>query len=348
MIVYVSIYIVLSLLALSHIERSQQRIWFAFLYVFFVLFVGTRFETGCDFGAYLLRFKFLSAEFEPLANVAEPGYYLLSYLVKSFGLSLLWVNVFGALIYFYFYIRFSRNHPNPILLIALMFPLLVVQLSMSGLRQALAVAFLMGALDSFFKGKRMGVVLYILLGSTFHQSAIILLPLALMVGRSFSLFRTVAAILVLLPAAVYLMSSRMDVYQDRYLSESSGDMYSGGAVFRLGLLVLTSILFEVYRRRMEWRFPNHYNLMRLFSLISFALIPVMFVNTVVVHRLIYYVVPMQLYTMAALPWAIYVSNKTIRLAAIVPLALYAAYIFVWFSISRHARICYVPYDSYLF
>ncbi len=347
MFLYVSIYMLLALLAMLHIERPRANYIFIVLYILFVLFVGTRYETGCDFFGYFSRFQMIGTRFESLAQITEPGYYLLSYLVKSSGLDFVWVNVFGALIFFFFYIKFAKNHHNPLLLVTLMFPLLVIQLSMSGVRQAIAVAFLMGAFDAFFKGKRVSVVLYVLAASTFHQSAIILLPIALMIGRTFSMFRTIVAIVLMMPVATYLLSDRLDVYQDRYLLELYGEMSSGGAVYRLGLLLITSILFEVYRKRMAVYFPSEYNLMRLFSLVSFALIPVMFVNTVALHRLVYYVVPIQLFTLAALPVVIFANRRAARLAEFGPVLLYGAYIVVWFSTSRHANVCYVPYESYL-
>lgn len=348
MVTYVSIYLSLAFLGIANISGRQREILFFCLYVFFILFVGTRFETGCDFQTYANRFKFLDSEYTSLSTITEPGYFLFTYLVKKAGLGFAWVNVLGAAVFFYYLLKFSRNHPRPFLLVALMFPILVIQLSMSGLRQALAVAFLMGALDAFMKGKRTQIVIYILLGSTFHQSVIILLPLALMVGHTFSIARVLAAIAVLLPAAIYLLSDRAEVYQDRYIDEVYGEMSSGGAVFRLGLLVITAILFEIYRKRMAWFYPKEYNLMRVFSLVCFALIPVMLVNTVALHRLVYYVVPIQTYILAALPAAMFVNRRDARRAELWPIALYAAYILVWFSISRHANVCYVPYESYLF
>jgi hypothetical protein len=263
-------------------------------------------------------------------------------------LEYVWLNVFAASIFFYYLIKFARNHPRPFLLIALVFPILVIQLSMSGLRQALAVAFLMGALDAFLHAKRLQVFIYILIGSTFHQSLILLLPLALMVGRSYSLARVVGAIVILLPLAAYLLSGRAEVYQDRYIEEIYGDMDSGGAIFRLGLLVITAAIFELYTTRMARAHPNEYNLMRVFALVSFALIPVMLINTVALHRLVFYVVPMQAYILAALPRALFSSRRSIQLAELGIIAIYAAYIVVWFSASRHANICYVPYQSYLF
>lgn len=347
MYIYIFLYFFLAMLGLVTWSRGQTEFIYFILYILFVLFVGTRFDTGCDFYTYFWRFKLLKTDFSSLTSITEPGYFLFSVLIKKAGLDFVWVNVFGAAIFFYYVIKFSRNHPRPLLLIALLFPLLVIQLSMSGLRQALAVAFLFGALDAFIKGKRTAIVIYILIGSTFHQSVIILLPIALMVGRTFSLIRVIGAIVILMPVAVYLLSDRMDIYQDRYIEELYGEMSSGGAIFRLGLLILTASVFELYRKNMARIYPKEYNLMRVFSLVSFALVPVMLVNSVAVHRLIYYVVPIQVYILAALPAAIFKSRRVGNLAGLVPIALYAAYLVVWFSLSRHANICYVPYDSYL-
>lgn len=337
----------LAILGLGHFSGRLREFLFCVLFFFFVLFVGTRFETGCDFTGYLRRFQYLGAMNGPLLDITEPGYYLLSYLTKEAGLGFVWLNVFAASIFFYYLIKFCKNHPRPFLLVALVFPILVIQLSMSGVRQALAVAFLMGALDAFIKGKRLQVVVYILIGSSFHQSLIILLPLALMVGRSYSFVRVLGALLVLLPVAIYLLSGRMEVYENRYISEIYGEMNSRGAVLRLGLLVMTAALFELFTRRMSHCYPREYNLMRVFSLVAFALVPVMLVNTVALHRLIFYVVPMQAYILAALPRAVFSNRQAIQAAEICVVGLYAAYIFVWFLVSRHADICYVPYESYL-
>jgi hypothetical protein len=348
MFIYVAIYLMLGMLAFVTLSRHQLHVLFALLWVFFVLFVGTRLNTGCDFDGYARRFMLLNTDYNPLSGITEPGYYLLTALVKKSGLDFIWVNVIGAAIFFFFLLRFASSHPRPLLLIALVYPLLIIQLSMSGLRQALAVAFLMGAFSAFMQGKRAVVVLFVLLASTFHQSAIILLPLAMMVGRRFSMWRVAGAIVVMLPVAMYLMADRLTVYQDRYIENIYGDMTSGGAIFRLGLLVLTALLFELRSKQMAALYPQEYPLMRVFSLVCFALVPMMLVNTVAVHRLIFYVVPMQAFMLAALPTAFFASKRAMRAAELVPLALYATYIVVWFSLSRHANYCYVPYDSYLF
>lgn len=350
MFVYFSVFSLLCFLGLSYTPEQHRRLLYGCLYVFFVIFVGARLDTGCDFTGYLNRFTYIDTgqRLGDVTAVAEPGYYVFTYVIKKLGLDYVWVNVFAAAIFFYFLLVFCRNHPRSLLLIAIMFPILVIQLSMSGVRQALATAFFMGALDAFMREKRLFVVTYILLGATFHQSLIITLPIVLMMGREFSMSRIMGALIVLMPVSAMLLGERGEVYQTRYIDGDSGSMRSFGAIFRLGILVIVSTLFELNRDGVKALFPKEYNLMRLFALASFLLVPLMVVNTVLVHRLGYYMMPMQLFTAAALPAVLAPNFKNWRAYEVFgPVALFAAYILVWFSLSRHAQLCYVPYQSYI-
>ncbi len=200
MFVYVGLYSLFALISLAQLSRSEQnRLVFLGL-TFLVFFVGTRFETGCDFNGYVSRFSSLTPAIglplNALPTMAEPGYYLFTLLIKKAGLGFVWVNFLGAIIFFALMYRFIRNNPWPLLILTLSIPLLVIQLSMSGIRQALAVGFLMAAFDAFIKVKRIYVVLFIVVGATFHTSVIIFLPLALMVGRDFSFWRVLGALAI--------------------------------------------------------------------------------------------------------------------------------------------------------
>lgn len=349
MIVYVGIYLFLAISCFVFQEGKQQSVW---LYVcFFLLFIfsGFRLETGCDFWGYLQRFKYFNTDVPPLEYLREPegGFHLLMYYVKSSGFDYLWLNVACAFIFLNCLKQFVDWNPNPILLLTIMFPILILQLSMSGLRQALAVAFLMLSLVAFIKGKKLLVGAFILVGATFHQSLIIFLPLVFMVGKELSIFRVMVALLTLGPVAAFMSSERMEVYGSRYLSEGSPE--SSGALLRLGLMLITAVLFELYQKKYKALFiPRGYELMRLFSLMTFSLIPITIISSVAVHRLSYYILPVQLFTLAVLPYAVSSSPKDQQVVKLLALALYGAYITIWFSFSKHATYCYIPYQSYLF
>jgi EpsG-like putative glucosyltransferase len=320
-------------------------LWLSFLSVF----SGTRYYTGCDFTGYLHRYENIVPllTFEKAAFVLdEPGFNLLALGLFGFGLDFMWLNVASAVIFFLCFGIFANRHPAPLMLLTLSFPILIIQLSMSGLRQALATAFLMLAFNAFSDNKRVWVAFWIVIAAQFHQTAILLLPLAFIAGREISVVRILGAVVILGPFAGLFLSDRLDLYSDRYVEQIYGSQSSSGAALRLGLLLITASIFEMYKTRIKALFPKYYQLMRIFSLASFALIPVFLISSVAVHRLIYYILPVNLFTLACLPYAMFPRNQW-QIGKLLPLALYFSYIAIWFAFSRHANICYTPYESYL-
>lgn len=334
---------------LSH-SRKDHTVLVSIWILFLIVFVGTRLETGCDFGAYVHRYNFfnVSATIRQIITNIEPGFQLITYLVKSNGFSYVWFNVLCAIGFFLLVRIFISYHPSPILLLTIMFPILIVQLSMSGIRQALAVGFFMLAVISFVKGSRVLVGIYILVGATFHQSIIVFLPLALMVGRSISTVKIGAGLLIVGPISAFLLLERLTIYSDRYIEQIYGTQESAGALLRLGLMLITFLFFEFNKAEVKNLFPNFYPVIRLFSLITFALIPVALISTVALHRFSFYILPVQLFTLALLPYVLSDTKKTLNKYQLSVIGLYGMYILVWFTFSRHANVCYSPYNSYLF
>jgi len=176
-------------------------------------------------------------------------------------------------------------------LIALFFPILIVQLGMSGLRQALATGFLMLALVEFVSGNRLKTALYILVGALFHQSVIIMLPLALVAGRQITLSRLLIALVVLGPLAFVILGERAEVYNNRYVAQVYGENSSSGALLRYGLAALPFLFLVKYRNKVKSAHPQIFNLMWVFSFICFAMLPLAFLSTVALHRMVYYILP---------------------------------------------------------
>ena len=347
---YLFLFLVISALGLAKARGAGSELLLWAVLVGLVLFVGTRLDTGCDFSSYQQRFL-NAVYYESVADAisgGEPGFQALVYATREAGLDYVWLNVFCALIFFVGAGFFVRRHPEPLVVVALMFPILIVQLSMSGVRQAIAVSFMMLALVAFMDRKRVLSVVWIILGASFHQSVLLFLPLAWMSGRQLSVPRVLGALAILGPLALLMISDRIQVYEDRYVEQIYGENDSVGGLIRLALLVITALIFELYKKRVMLAFPNQFLMMRVFSLISLALIPVAMISTVAVHRLGFYVLPAQLFTLAILPLAIFQRGINRMFFRLVPLAVYAAYMIVWFSTSRHAQICYSPYNSYLF
>lgn len=350
MLVYVSVFLAITFASLLARTRNEQNTTLTIIGVFLLLFMGTRKDTGCDYSSYEARFlnNYYSLDYSAYLTQEEPGFHWLNVLVHNLGLDYMWLNILASLIIIICLIRFVRFSPSPLLLLALLFPILIVQLSMSGLRQAIAVAFLTQAMISFLHVERIKIALWILLAAQFHQSAYLFLPLALIAGRQFNWITAGASLAFLGPAAVLLMGERADVYAARYVEQIYGENASGGAVLRYALALLPCILFEANARRAQLTLPNHYPLMRITSIMVFALIPVALLSTVALHRMTYYIYPMAMFIFACMPLVMLNRRAFTRNSMFWPAGVLLVYMVGWFALSRHASYCYLPYESFLY
>lgn len=349
MLPYVSIYFLLALLGISNQTKSTKLFLSFFLGFFLLLFMGTRYWVGCDYFGYLKRFdafNYAQGNISTFLMLEEPGFHLLNYFTHAMGLDYVWLIFFSSLIIIYCTVRFSWLYVSPIIVLALFFPVMLIQLGMSGLRQALAVSFILIGLIHFCKGNRIVTGIYILLASTFHQSAVIFLPVAFLAGRDVSIKKLILVLLVASPFVAFLLGSRMDVYQDRYVDQIYGEVSSGGALLRFILLLIPCGLFFWKRKIVKLKYPYTFNLMNLYMLFTLALIPVALMSSIALHRLIFYIMPVSILVfLNVIP--LVVSKKSARLSLLIPVFIYGVYIVGWFSTSSHADRCYVPYQSEL-
>jgi hypothetical protein len=348
--VYVLIFAVFAGFGLLVRSPKQQNIVLGLAAVFLVVFMGTRFETGCDYPAYLLRFTYMynGDDFRDYIRFEEPGFHLLNYAIKSAGLDYMWMNVAASFIIVVCLVRFVRLSSAPMLLLALLFPIIIVQLGMSGLRQAIAVGFLLQGVISLIEKKRLVTAMWILLGAQFHESAYIFLPLAFMAGRKISVPKMVISLMVLGPIAAILVGSRLDTYTDRYVDQIYGESESGGATYRYLMVLLPVLLFGWYRGRISRFYPKLFEPMKVFALMIVGLAGIGFVSSVALHRLTYYLMPMGMLILWVVSTSVSYPDRTSRRLIWIPPFFLGAYLLVWFSTSRHADVCFTPYQSFLF
>lgn len=344
MFVYLGIYLLLVLTG-SGKNAAGNRAALLFWTLFLILFAGTREWIGCDFGGYLNRFEnFEDRTFEQVMEKSERLFSLIMLAIVAADLDYMWLNVVVSLIIFACYYAFAVRFEKPVHFLALAFPILILQLSMSGIRQAAALAILLLALNAFRDNKRVAMVFWIVVASQFHTSAIIFMPLVLMVGRNPKLTTMIGATLAVAPVAIFLAGDRVETYDARY---GGGEVESFGAVFRTALVAISAVFFEVYRKTYERLYPGDYPLMRIFSIMTFLVVVVLFVSSIAAHRLGFYMMPVHIIMLLRLPRVMSARSPDVLLAAM-PFIAYGLYITVWFATSRHATVCYVPYNSYLF
>lgn len=342
--VYLGVYSVLAIAGLSLSGRSQKT-FVLFAALFLLWFMGARYWVGCDFYGYLMRFNQTDENVsigELVQHFEEPGFWLLTSLVKSYGLSYMWLNVFASAIMLICFVLFARSHRDSGMVMALLFPVIIVQLGMSGIRQGLATGFLMVASLAWMRGNKIWTALWILLGAQFHASVIMFLPLALLAGRRISTIRMIAAVLIIGPIAVFLIGDRFETYSSRYIGT---DISSGGALIRYVLILIPALGFSLYWRRLAANFPEVFDLLKLFSIISYSLMPVAIFSSILLHRMNYYIMPFSILTFVYVSRVALRSNDRVFVRSI-PAVLYGGYSFFWFLSSTHADRCYIPYQTF--
>lgn len=340
MFVYLGIYSGLALAAVGNYSR-RNTLFFALTGLFLVWFMGFRYETGCDYFGYLNRWVYFSPP-DSLARLLqgeEAGFAFLMGSIKALGLEYTWLNVAASAILVVCYIRFVRAHLFAPLILALLFPVIIVQLGMSGIRQALAGGFLMLAFNAFTRQEKLWTAIGILVGMQFHASVVMFLPIALLAGRRIDTLRVGASLLILGPIAGLLLGDRLDTYDERY---GSGDVESGGALLRYALVFLPVPFFILYRNKVRKFFPNFYPLLKLSALIIFSLAPLVVLSSIALHRLNYYVFPLSILL------CVYVGSVIAKRPSHghwLAVMAYGSYSFLWFLSSRHAQSCYIPYEN---
>lgn len=348
MIIYLTVFTVIALLGLSIPDRRSLATLLT-ISLFLLWFMGTRYIVGCDFKAYFLRYHNIlpGVYLNEIFSEQEPGFALMSAVLKTLGAHYMWVNICASALMVAAYFWFARAHRNSILIMALLFPVVIVQLGMSGIRQGVAVAGLMAASVFFMQGRRWMTGLMIILGAQFHSSVIVFLPIAFLAGRKVSIVRITVGALLLSPLAIYLLSDRLDVYADRYIEQSYGAITSGGALIRFVLIMIPQVVFLFHYRRLRETFPEVYELIKLFVIICFTLIPVALYSSIALHRINFYVMPFSILTFVYLALCIFPRNQVLLGRAVAPL-VYGVYQVSWFLTSAHAESCYNPYRSFSF
>ncbi|MHA7887794.1 EpsG family protein [Roseicyclus sp.] len=340
MLVYIGIY---SGLALSAFGKQSQRntLFFALSGVFLVWFMGFRYETGCDYFSYLHRW----INFSPpdsavrLLQGEEAGFAFLQGSIKASGLDYTWLNVAASTILVLCYIKFARAHQFAPLILALLFPVIIIQLGMSGIRQALAGAFLMLAFNAFARQEKLWTAVWILIGMQFHASVVMFLPIALLAGREINTITLAVSLAILGPVAGLLLADRFDTYESRYIE---GTVTSGGAIIRYALIFMPLPLLIVHRQKIKRAFPEVYPLLKLGALSILALAPLVVLSSIALHRLNYYVMPLSILIFV---YAGAVLSKKPQHGHLLAVLAYGGYSLSWFLISRHAQLCYVPYQN---
>ena len=336
-------------LALSRLQPSislaerWSAAWLA-MFALLVLMIGLRHQVGGDWGNYLP--KVLTASYMTLTEAVttgDPAYGLLNWLAAKTGLGIYLVNTLAAGVFSWGLLVFCRAQPRPWLALVVAIPYLVTVVAMGYTRQAAAIGFAMLALVALSNLKILRFVVFIVLAATFHKTAVILLPLAVLAGTKRKLWTAFWVGLTFVLFFILLLQESVEALQSGYID---AQYQSQGAAVRLAMNAVPAVLFLRFRRRFvmpqtERTFWIWMSLGALAFLVLLKAVP----SSTAVDRIALYWIPIQLYVLSRLPNALGKPNGRNAVLVYGVVAYSAVVLFVWLVFASHAH-SWLPYQFY--
>ena len=312
-----------------------------FMFVILVLMVGLRHDVGGDWGNYmgiLADAKYLSLN--DVLHGKELGYSLLNWIAAQSGFGIYFVDVVCGIIFAWGIVEFCLAQPRPWLAMVVAVPYLIIVVAMGYTRQGVAIGFVMLAIIALGNFRYFRFTVFILLAFSFHQSAIILVPLAALTAPRNRIWNvTWVAVLTMLLFSQFF-GNVVDKYQYSYIDKS---YQSEGAAIRVVMNVVPAALFMFFRHRFALS-KEHKIFWTWQSLIAFGLLGILFVSpsSTAVDRIGLYLIPLQLFVYARIPEALGGPEKSHAGLVYTVLAFSALVQFTWLSFGSHSQY-WLPY-----
>lgn len=354
MFTYWMLFLIPAFAALTHQGRTRILVagnirfapaWLAFGLLLTAI-IGLRQRVGGDWFNYLGHLQY--ATYTPLGELlvdSDPGYKLLNYLSAQMDWGIYGVNTIAALVFSFGLIAFCRNLPRPWLAMTAAIPYLVIVVAMGYTRQGIALGFAMLGLLALERKSVRQFAFWILLGATFHRSAILLLPVAALASTKNRIW--IAFWVAVLAVVGYLALLERDA-ENLYTNYIERGYQSQGAMIRLMMNAAAAGLFLALQRRMELTEASLV-LWRWISIISILLLAAYFAApgiSTALDRLGLYLLPLQLVVFARLPSALGKSQGR-KLWILLVVGYYAFIQYVWLNYAGNAY-AWRPYTFYPF
>ena len=314
------------------------------MFVLLVLVIGLRHEVGADWGQYLELVNRASDEsLEQAVSQGEPAFSLLNWLSAWMGLGPYFVNTVCAALFAWGVVVFCLAQPRSWLALVVAVPYLVTVVAMGYTRQGVAIGLVMLGLESLAHQKILRFVLFVVLAATFHKSAVILLPIAILAGTRHWFWASLWIGPTSLLFYGLLLQESVDAFIANYINEA---MDSAGAAIRVAMNAVPAVLFLSLRQRFSMPQADRifWTWMSLGALAFGGLLAVSPSSTAV-DRVALYWIPLQLFVLSRLPDALGRQSRRNAQWVWVVVGYSATVMFVWLFFAIHA-VYWIPYQFY--
>jgi hypothetical protein len=328
-------------------DRAGMRAWTStwwFAFAWLSLMIGLREKVGGDWINYAEHLT--NAAGSPFSNAfadKDLAYSLVNWIGAQTSYGMYIVNSVSAVLFAWGLIVFCRAQPRPWLALVVAVPYLVVVVAMGYTRQGVAIGLAMVGLVALGRGRAIEFGLWVIAAATWHKSAVILIPLALMAGGKSRFWTLLWVVLAGGVMFVLLVQESLDALTTNYL----GAHYdSSGAAVRVAMNALPAAVFLVFRKRFELteRERTFWTWMAGAALVFVVLLKVSPSSTAV-DRLALYWIPIQVFVWGRMPKALNMPGPANALGVVGVLLYSAAVLLVWLGFADNA-FAWLPYGFY--
>ena len=323
------------------VVRTSKVTW-GFVGLFYILLIGFRMSGG-DWYNYFRRFEQMRyLTLEESFQIKDIGYQLISYHMYHWDWGFFALTMICAIISMVGLIIFLRKQPNPWLGLTVAVPYLILVVYMGYMRQGVALGFVMWGIVALDRGKFLHFLFLIMLATTFHKSAIMMIAFGIFSGHKGKLLKLLG--IAAAGAGIWsaFVSSGADALVTNYVD---AQMQSSGALIRVLLNSVPAVLLLYFRK--EWKRDfSDYRFWFMISLASLVSIGLVGLASTAVDRMALYFIPLQIVVFARLP---FLARKKIspKVTTFLIVIFYFTILFVWLNFAANVRF-WLPYNNLLF
>lgn len=318
--------------------------WWRVIFVFLTLIIGLRYQVGGDWFSYLAHLDEARHDslFEALTK-PDPAYSLLNWIGAKSGLGVYLVNSVCGAFFSWGLLAFCRIQPRPWLALVVAVPYLITVVAMGYTRQGVAIGLAMLGLVALTEGRVLHFVLWLALAATFHKSAVILVPLAVLAGTQRRIFTVLWVGLVGFLLFVLLLQESVESLTVNYIG---AEYESSGAAIRVAMNALPALLFLILRKRFQLSSAqNTFWTWMAWAAIGFVVVLKLSPSSTAVDRVALYWIPLQLVVWSRLPAALGRPNEANLGWVLAVIAYSAVVMFVWLFFGSNA-LAWLPYQFF--
>ena len=159
----------------SNFSKFNDKIY-PFVLLGLFLFTVFRYEIGCDWKNYQNMFN--TARDAPISFIVfnrDPLFWIALRSINILNLPFPAINIFSGFLFFIGINALAKRQPNPLTFLVLIFPILIINMPMSAIRQGAAIGMICYAIIAIIDKRPKHFLLWVSLATGFHISSVVFL-----------------------------------------------------------------------------------------------------------------------------------------------------------------------------